>query len=157
MVYSVFIICTPCFPLLYASFQGTYKGYPCLSSFFLRSLMYFFVPPFSSSFHFWKSASCGFDHECKTIVYVHSCKGVGKMSVMAVMKWILLFFEQKMGEGLSFWLSSWLHCLYFVIVKADTHIPAGLDPVNHTKEPHPHKGLLLLLSPPSPFLPLPPY
>lgn len=51
-----------------------------------RSLMYFFVPlsrPFSLPF--WKSASCGFDHECKTIVHVHSCEDVGRMSAMAIM------------------------------------------------------------------------
>lgn len=42
-----------------------------------------------------------------------------------------------MREGDSFWLSPWLE---FVIVKADTCIPAGLDPVNHTKEAH-HSSL----------------
>lgn len=47
---------------------------------------------------------------------------------------------REMRERHSFWLSSWPYWLEFVIVKADTCIPAGLDPVNHTKEAH-HSSL----------------
>lgn len=47
---------------------------------------------------------------------------------------------RRMREGHSFWLSSWPCWLEFVIVKADTCIPAGLDLVNHTKEA-PHSSL----------------
>lgn len=48
---------------------------------------------------------------------------------------------RRMREGHSSWLSSWPCWLEFVIVvKADTCIPAGLDPENHTKEA-PHSSL----------------
>lgn len=47
---------------------------------------------------------------------------------------------RRMRGRHSFWLSSWPCWLEFVIVKADTCIPAGLDPVNHTKE-SPHSSL----------------
>lgn len=107
----------------------------------IRSLMYFFVSPSSPFFlslleaHFiwfwiwvWNYSLCALMQRHWEDV----CHGL--------MNWILLTVAEKMGEGHSFWLSPWLHQLEVVIVKADIHIPAGLDPVNHAKEPH-HSSL----------------
>lgn len=107
---------TPHFPLVYVSFQSLCNGNPCPHTVPLgknRSLMYFFVPLSCPFFLlFWKSASCGFDHECKTIVHVHSCKGIGRMSAMVIMNWILLSWQEdeRGGQFLIIPMAGVCHC-----------------------------------------------